>query len=187
MAASLKKWNIKHSFNLTSNIKGSSQIMPKKVFFMVMTSSMTSRGGLKICTIFLYRWNKKVFMGTKKRTKLLASGVVISCTTFKFTFVIVMLYIMSCCSVPQYCEFRLYKDDPFQCNHMTNLNQWMHCNLRGPFMKVYINLHSGECAPLLGSSKVEFAVPVLLTHWGRVTPYGDGSMLCKTPIFFTAK
>ena len=23
-----------------------------------------------------------------------------------------------------------------------------------------------------------------LTHWGRVTHYGDGSMLCKKPIFF---
>ena len=27
----------------------------------------------------------------------------------------------------------------------------------------------------------------LLTHCGRVTPYGDGSMLCKNPIFFTTK
>ena len=26
-----------------------------------------------------------------------------------------------------------------------------------------------------------------LTHWGRVTHYGDGSMLCKNPIFFTMK
>ena len=26
-----------------------------------------------------------------------------------------------------------------------------------------------------------------LTHCGRVTQYGDGSMLCKTPIFFTMK
>ena len=42
-----KFWNIKHSFNLTSDMKRSSQIMPKKVF-MVMTSSMTSQGGLKV-------------------------------------------------------------------------------------------------------------------------------------------
>ena len=42
-----KFWNIKHSFNLTSHMIRSSQIMPKK-FFMVMTSSMTSQGGLKI-------------------------------------------------------------------------------------------------------------------------------------------
>ena len=40
-------WNIKHSFNLTSDMKISSQIMPKK-FFMVMTSSMASQGGLKV-------------------------------------------------------------------------------------------------------------------------------------------
>ena len=40
--------NIKHSFNLTSVTKRSSQIMPKKVFFMVMTSSMTSKGRLKV-------------------------------------------------------------------------------------------------------------------------------------------
>ena len=46
-----KIWNIKHSFNLTSDMKRSSQIMPKKVFFMVMTSSMTSQGGL---TVSLY-------------------------------------------------------------------------------------------------------------------------------------
>ena len=26
-----------------------------------------------------------------------------------------------------------------------------------------------------------------LTHWGRVTHYGDGTMLCKTPKFFTMK
>ena len=42
-----KFWNIKQSFNLISDMKRSSQIMPKK-FFMVMTSSMTSQGGLKV-------------------------------------------------------------------------------------------------------------------------------------------
>ena len=42
-----KFWNIEHSFNLTSDMKISSQIMPKK-FFMVMMSSMTSQGGLKV-------------------------------------------------------------------------------------------------------------------------------------------
>ena len=40
--------NIKHSFILASDMKRSSKIMPKKVFFMVMTSSMTSQGGLKV-------------------------------------------------------------------------------------------------------------------------------------------
>ena len=43
-----KFWNIKHSFNLTSDMKRSSQIMPKKSYFMVMTSSMTSQGGLQV-------------------------------------------------------------------------------------------------------------------------------------------
>ena len=42
-----KFWNIKHSFNLTSDMKRSSQIMPKK-FFIVMKSSMTSQGSLKV-------------------------------------------------------------------------------------------------------------------------------------------
>ena len=42
-----KFWNIKLSFNLTSDMKRSSQIMPIK-FFMVMTSSMMSQGGLKV-------------------------------------------------------------------------------------------------------------------------------------------
>ena len=42
-----KFWNIKHSFNLTSDMKWSSQIMPIK-FFMVMTSSMSSQVGLKV-------------------------------------------------------------------------------------------------------------------------------------------
>ena len=42
-----KFWNIQHSFNLTSDMKSSSQIMSKKVF-MVMTSSMTSQGGLEV-------------------------------------------------------------------------------------------------------------------------------------------
>ena len=41
-------WNIKHSFNPTSHMIRSSQIMPKKFFLMVMTSSMTSQGGLKV-------------------------------------------------------------------------------------------------------------------------------------------
>ena len=43
-----KFWNIKHSFNLTSDMKRLSQIMPKKKVFMVMTSSMTSQSGLKV-------------------------------------------------------------------------------------------------------------------------------------------
>ena len=48
----LKFRNIKHSFNLTSDMKRSSQIMPKKVFFMMMTPSMTSQGGLEFGPIY---------------------------------------------------------------------------------------------------------------------------------------
>ena len=52
MAAILKFWNIEHSSNLTSDVKRSSQIMPKKSIFMMMTSSMTSHGG---CYYFIYK------------------------------------------------------------------------------------------------------------------------------------
>ena len=47
MAAIWKFWN-EHSFNFTSDLKKSSQIMPKKFFFAVITSLMTSQGGVKI-------------------------------------------------------------------------------------------------------------------------------------------
>ena len=40
--------SIKHSFNLTSDITRSSRIMVEIVFFMVMTSAMTSQGDPKI-------------------------------------------------------------------------------------------------------------------------------------------
>ena len=43
-----KFWNVKHSFNLTSNMKKSVPNYATKKFFMVMTSSMTSQGGLKV-------------------------------------------------------------------------------------------------------------------------------------------
>ena len=54
MAAILRFRNIKHSFNLTSDMQRSSQIMPKKVFFMMMTSSMTSQGGLEFGPIYSF-------------------------------------------------------------------------------------------------------------------------------------
>ena len=44
----LKFWIIKHSSNLTSDMKRTFQIMPKKFFFVMMTSSMTSQGSLKV-------------------------------------------------------------------------------------------------------------------------------------------
>ena len=40
--------NIKHSFNLTSYMKRSSQIMSKKVFCTMITSLLTSQGGLEV-------------------------------------------------------------------------------------------------------------------------------------------
>ena len=49
MAAIFKIWNIKHSFE-QSDLRYE-KIVPnyvRKSFFMVMTSSMTSQGGLKI-------------------------------------------------------------------------------------------------------------------------------------------
>ena len=49
--------NIKHSFNLTSHMKTSSQIMPKKVFLMVMTPSMTSQVGLKV-SLYIHVWER---------------------------------------------------------------------------------------------------------------------------------
>ena len=46
--------NIKHSFNLTSDMKRSSQVMPKKSIFMMMTSSMASQGGLKVGPLYSF-------------------------------------------------------------------------------------------------------------------------------------
>ena len=48
MAAILNFLNFKHSFNLTSYMKRSSQIMSKKVFCTMITSLMTSQGGLEV-------------------------------------------------------------------------------------------------------------------------------------------
>ena len=67
----LKFWNIKHSFKLTSYMKRSSQIMSKKVFLMMMTSSMTSQGGLQFGP--LYSFINEIttfFMITTKRAKI---------------------------------------------------------------------------------------------------------------------
>ena len=47
MVAILQILNIKHSFNLTLDMKRSPQIMPKSNF-MMLTPSMTSQGGLNI-------------------------------------------------------------------------------------------------------------------------------------------
>ena len=66
-----KFWNIKHSFNLTSDMKRSSQIMPTESIFMMMTSSMTSQGGLKVGPLHSFI-NEIItfFMITKQRGKI---------------------------------------------------------------------------------------------------------------------
>ena len=51
-----KFWNIKHSFNLTSAMRRSSQIIAK-IFFMVMTSSMTSHGDPEVA-LYIYVWER---------------------------------------------------------------------------------------------------------------------------------
>ena len=56
-----KFWNIKHSFNLTSDMKRSSQIMPKKSIFMMMTSSMASQAGLKVDPLYSFIYEITTF------------------------------------------------------------------------------------------------------------------------------
>ena len=62
---------IKHSFNLTSHMIRSSQIMPQKSIFMMIKSSMASQGGLKVGP--LYSFINEIttfFMITYKRAKI---------------------------------------------------------------------------------------------------------------------
>ena len=56
-----KLWNIKHSFNLTSDMKRSSQIMPKKVFSWWWCHRWRHGGPQSRPTIFLYKWNNNIF------------------------------------------------------------------------------------------------------------------------------
>ena len=53
--------NIKHSFNLTSDMKRSSQIMPKKVFHDDDVIHDFSGWPQSRPSIFLYKWNNKIF------------------------------------------------------------------------------------------------------------------------------
>ena len=50
-----KFWNIKHSFNLTSDMKRSSQIMPKKVFLWWWRHQWRHRVASKFLSIFMFR------------------------------------------------------------------------------------------------------------------------------------
>ena len=78
-AAILKIWNIKHSFNLTSDMKRSSQIMPKKVFSWWWRHRWRHRVSSKSASIFLYIWNNNISMITKQRAKISSSNFLCIC------------------------------------------------------------------------------------------------------------
>ena len=50
-----KFWNVKHSFNLASDMKRSSQIMPKKVFLWWWRHRWRHRVASKLLSIFMFR------------------------------------------------------------------------------------------------------------------------------------
>ena len=60
-----KIWNIKHSFNLTSNMKRSSHIMPKKVFLWWWRHRWRHRVASKFLSIFMFRrgWLRSKLQG----------------------------------------------------------------------------------------------------------------------------
>ena len=64
-----KFWNIKHSFNLTSDMKRSSQIMLKKYFHDDdVIDDVTGWPQIR-SSIFLYKWNNNIFHDNKKTSK----------------------------------------------------------------------------------------------------------------------
>ena len=62
--------NLKYSFNLTSDMKRSSQFMPKKVFSWWWRHRWRHRVSSKSASIFLYIWNNNISMITKQRAKI---------------------------------------------------------------------------------------------------------------------
>ena len=62
-------WNIKHSFNLTSDTKRSSQIMPKKVFHDDDVIDGVTGWPQNRPSIFLYKWNNNIFHDNLKTSK----------------------------------------------------------------------------------------------------------------------
>ena len=70
MAAILNFLNIKHSFNLTSDMKRSSQIMPKKYFHDDDVIHDVTRWPQSRPSIFLINEITTFFMITKKRAKI---------------------------------------------------------------------------------------------------------------------
>ena len=70
MAAILKFWDIKHSFNLTSDMKRSSQIMQKKSFFLWWWRlRWRHRVASKFLSIFMFRrgWLRELIARTMSR------------------------------------------------------------------------------------------------------------------------
>ena len=61
VVAILKIWNIKHSFNLTSDMKRSSQIMPKKYFHDDDVIDDVTGWPQSRPSIFLYKWSNNIF------------------------------------------------------------------------------------------------------------------------------
>ena len=64
-----KFWNIKHSFNLTSDMKRSSQIMPKKYFHDDDVIDGVTGWPQSRPSIFLYKWNNNIFHDNLKTSK----------------------------------------------------------------------------------------------------------------------
>ena len=62
-------WNIKHSFNLTSDMKRSSQIMPKKYFHDNDVIDDVTGWPQSRSSIFLYKWNNSIFHDNYKPSK----------------------------------------------------------------------------------------------------------------------
>ena len=69
-----KFWNMKHSFNWTSYMKISSQIMPKKLFHDDDVIDDVTEWPQSRPPIFLYIWNNNIFMITKQRAKISSSN-----------------------------------------------------------------------------------------------------------------
>ena len=68
-AAILKMWNIKHSFNLTSDMKRSSHIFPKMYFHDDdVIDGVTGWPQIRP-SIFLYKWNNNIFHDNWKTSK----------------------------------------------------------------------------------------------------------------------
>ena len=64
-----KVWNIKHSFNLTSDMKRSSQLMQKKYFHDDDVIDGVTGWPQSRPSIFLYKWNNNIFHDNQTTSK----------------------------------------------------------------------------------------------------------------------